>query len=122
MKRALVWTLCILLVLVASAFIAFKTSPWPSVWLLGRIMDDQGDVAAQALARHVPAGINSRLDLRYGAGPDERFDLFRAANARVALPTIVWVHGGGFISGNKEAVANYLRILASHGYASVGLE
>ena len=123
MKRALAWTLCILFILVAGAFIAFRISPWPSVWLLARIMDNQGEVAAQALARHVPTGITARLDLRYGAGPDERFDLFlRAANARVPLPTIVWAHGGGFISGNKEAVANYLRILASHGYATVGLE
>jgi len=122
MKRLLIGSLAVVPMLLAAAFVAWKSSPWPSAWLIGRLMEDQGDASAQALARHVPAGVASRLDLRYGAAASERFDLFRRTDARVALPAIVWVHGGGFISGNKEAVANYLRILAAHGYAAVGLE
>jgi acetyl esterase len=31
------------------------------------------------------------------------------------------VHGGAWISGNKSHVANYLKILASHGYTAVGV-
>jgi acetyl esterase/lipase len=32
------------------------------------------------------------------------------------------VHGGGWIGGSKEGVANYLKVLAGHGYTTVGLE
>lgn len=122
MKRLLRWTAAILLLLTTAGFVAFKASPWPSVWMLGTLMDDQGDASSQALIPYVPPGVVSRLDLRYGDHPDERFDLFLPPGADRPLPAIVWIHGGGFISGNKEAVANYVRILASHGYAGVSLE
>jgi acetyl esterase/lipase len=36
-----------------------------------------------------------------------------------ALPVIVWIHGGAFVSGRKEDVANYARILAGQGFAVV---
>ena len=38
------------------------------------------------------------------------------------LPTIVWVHGGSWISGSKNDVANYLRILAARGFTTVGVD
>ena len=122
MKRILLVIAALLFLLLAGGFVAFKASPWPSVWLLGKLMNDQGDASSHALIPHVPPGIVSRLDLRYGKQADERFDLFLPPNADRPLPAIVWIHGGGFISGNKEAVANYIRILASHGYAGVSLE
>lgn len=37
------------------------------------------------------------------------------------LPTIVWIHGGAWLSGSSKDVAPYLRILAAQGYAAVGL-
>jgi len=37
------------------------------------------------------------------------------------LPTVVWIHGGAWISGDKENVDPYLRILASHGYTTISV-
>jgi acetyl esterase/lipase len=122
MRRSLRWGLGIVACIGVLGVALFETSPWPSAWLLGRLMDDQGDASALALQRHVPDGIASRLDLRYGSADDERFDLFAPAHAGAPLTAIVWVHGGGFIAGDKEAVANYLRILAARGFAAIGLE
>lgn len=35
---------------------------------------------------------------------------------------MVWIHGGGWVSGGKGEVANYLKILAGRGYATVGVD
>jgi hypothetical protein len=32
------------------------------------------------------------------------------------------VHGGGFIGGSKDGIANYMRVLAGHGYTTVAVE
>jgi acetyl esterase/lipase len=43
-------------------------------------------------------------------------DIYRPKAASDLLPVIVWIHGGGFIGGNKENTRAYAMTLASHGY------
>lgn len=75
------------------------------------------------LQKHVPTDIAENLNISYR--PDDKdgyLDVFYPETTNTALPTIVWVHGGGWISGTKDQVANYLRILASYGYTVVGVD
>lgn len=39
-----------------------------------------------------------------------------------AVPIILWVHGGGFVSGSKSQVAQYAMLLASEGYVVASLD
>ena len=98
-------------------------SPRPAALMVRRVFAAGGASTARGLRPHVPAGVEERLDERYGAGLDERFDLFRpaAAPAGEALPVVVWVHGGGWLGGSKEELAGYLKVIAARGYAVVGL-
>ena len=122
MKRFLLWLAAIAVVLTVVVVLAFRLSPWPSVALITYAFS-RGDQAAQAaLEKHVPPGIIAHRDLAYGERPDEVFDLYRAESAQGALPVIVWVHGGAWIAGTKDGVANYLKVLAGHGYAAIGVE
>ncbi|MDO9353562.1 MAG: alpha/beta hydrolase, partial [Solirubrobacteraceae bacterium] len=41
--------------------------------------------------------------------------------AAVARPTIVWVHGGGWLAGDKTDWAPYYRLLASRGFTVVSV-
>jgi acetyl esterase/lipase len=81
---------------------------------------------SRALETHVPPGVAARLDLRYDPGDDDaRLDVFypSAVEGRdTSLTTVVWVHGGGWVSGSKEEVANYLRILAGRGFTTLGVD
>jgi acetyl esterase/lipase len=45
----------------------------------------------------------------------------RAASPK-PRPTLLWVHGGGFISGSREQVADYATVLADRGYRVASLE
>ena len=78
-----------------------------------------------ALASRVPAGISSQLNQRYDpSDPRARLDVFypAATTEGTALLTVVWIHGGGFLAGSKEDVANYAKILASGGYTVAGVD
>lgn len=122
MKRVLLWALGIIGVLIIAVVLAFRFSPWPSVALI-QYAFSKGDKASEdILAKYVPPGIAEQLDLPYGDGPDERLDVFHRADAAGPQPTVVWIHGGGFVSGRKEAVAGYLKVLADRGYTVVNVE
>ncbi|MFD1710368.1 alpha/beta hydrolase [Ottowia flava] len=111
--------------LMAAGCTSLGISPRPTAALIRLGFDHGGEAMAKALAKHVPAGVHEVLDESYDASDaDARLDVFTPADAARsgrALPTIVWVHGGAWVSGDKGQVANYLRILASHGYTVVGV-
>lgn len=111
-----------LVLVVAVMFLAFRFSPWPSVAIIAYAFSGSDRASEAALARHVPRGIATRRNLRYGRGSDEVFDLYRQGSAQGLQPAIVWIHGGAWIAGSKDGIANYLRVLAGHGYTTVGVE
>ncbi len=106
--------------LAAAVSIALQLSPWPSALVIRLAFDIGGRQMNSALADRVPAGVSAELNQRYDpSDPRERLDVFYPAAATregTAHLTVVWIHGGGFLAGSKQDVANYARILASGGY------
>lgn len=125
MRKLVLLAVVVAALLAGAVFTAFKVSPWPSVLLIRHAFDKGALAASDALARHVPPTVAEVLDQQYDAsGPDAFLNVYMPMDARLAgraLPVIVWVHGGGFISGRKEDVANYLKILAARGFATVAV-
>lgn len=121
-RRRLAVIVLALLVLVAGVVLAFRYSPWPGALLIRGSFDRDAERANAALARHVGGGIQQRLDVRYDDSEGALLDVYAPIEASGALPAIVWVHGGAWVSGDKRHLANYARILAGQGYvvASVG--
>lgn len=123
LPRILLVVVAVVLLLVMAVVVAFQLSPWPGVLLIRATPGADGLSEAAAIEKYVPAGMTSILDELYSAdGPDARLDVFFPETATGPLPTIVWVHGGSFVSGIKEPLRNYLKILASHGYTTVNVE
>lgn len=125
MRKVLLWVVALVVVLAAAGYAAYQLSPWPRVLVIRYIFDKDAERVSAALEKHVPGGIAERRGIPYGdRGWDTQLDLFYPASIAgtdTILPTIVWVHGGGWVSGDKDHVANYLKILADHGYTTVGL-
>jgi acetyl esterase/lipase len=126
LKKVLLWGVAIAVVLVMTFLIAAQLSPWPSALAYRYVFNLDGTSKNDGLAKHVPPGVSARLNERYHSmDRDTTFDVFYPSDIsgtdRV-LPTIVWIHGGGFIAGSKDHVANYLRILASKGYTTIGID
>lgn len=121
-RRIAAWTLSCLLALVAAIILLFWLTPWPSALLIVHTFAGNDRQAMAALEKHVPAGVETLTDIAYGDVAAERMDIFRPEQAITPLPVVLWVHGGAWIGGSKDGVANYLKILAAPGYVTVGID
>ena len=102
--------------------VAARTTPWPSALVIRAVFDRGAARASASLEKHVPRDLVEVTDEAYDVtSPDGRLDVFRPVREE-PLSTIVWVHGGAFVSGSKGDVANYLRVLAGRGLATVGVD
>lgn len=61
-------------------------------------------------------------DLSYGEGDANKFDLYLPAdNSRESYGLVVYLHAGGFTSGDKSGDAGILQWLCSKGYVAAGI-
>jgi acetyl esterase len=65
-----------------------------------------------------PASVTVSHDIAYGDDPLQKIDLYQPPHAR-GLPIAVFVHGGGFVRGDKSEYANVPTYLSQHGILAV---
>lgn len=109
-------------ILVAATAAAFATSPWPSVLIIRAVFDRGAAEASRKLAAQVPPGVSSATHRYDPADPQGWLDIHRPASLPGGGPVVVWIHGGGFISGQRGDITNYARILAGEGFAVVNMD
>lgn len=120
--RRLAWAAAVLAVCITTTVVAFMVSPRPGSLVIRWAFDKGGKSANEALAKHVPAGVAGVTDIAYADnGSDATLDVWYPQDTSGPLPTVVWVHGGGWVSGDKSQIANYLKIIAARGYTVVGV-
>jgi acetyl esterase len=90
---------------------------------IGAKFDEDINLATRALyaplVKDQPSsGVAITDDLAYGDDPRQKFDLYRPAGRR--LPILIYVPGGGFVRGDKNADGVFFRNIgiyfARHGY------
>ncbi|MFF1571557.1 alpha/beta hydrolase [Leifsonia sp. NPDC058292] len=110
------------LAVVTAVVVAF-VNPWPSALLIRSLFEKGARDTVAEMEPYVPkSGVDAHRDIEYGdAGADTSLDVFSPTGAGKPLTTVVWIHGGAWISGDKRDVDPYLQIIASHGYTAVAL-
>jgi acetyl esterase/lipase len=125
MRKVLTWIVALVVVLALGAYALYEFTPWPRALLIRYAFETEAAKVKAALAKYVPEGISEELDIQYAPGSGAtRLDIYYPSTldgTDATLPTIVWTHGGAFISGSKGEVANYLKILAGKGYTVVSV-
>jgi acetyl esterase len=118
--------IAIVVALALVAGVACEVSPWPSALAIRYVFDVDARRTNALLAARVPAGVSARRDEIYDPGnPQARLDVYypvAAHEAHVALLTVVWIHGGGFLAGSKDQISNYAQILAAGGFTVVAVD
>lgn len=124
--RITAWLLAGGLALVLAAWTAFQVSPWPAVLLIRRAFDAGAKSASDGLVKHLPTDVMARLNETYDRdSPHGKLDVFFPAAVEGTdrrLTAVVWIHGGGFVSGRKEDIGNYGRILAGRGFVVLAVD
>ncbi len=121
MRRTVLRVTVAIALLATLVLTAFRISPWPSVLALRWVFDREAARAMAALEPRLPKDLIEYPDLAYGTGARARLDLFLPPGPAPpeGWPVLFWVHGGAFVSGSKENVGNYLRLIAAEGYATI---
>ncbi|MBE9112083.1 alpha/beta hydrolase [Nodosilinea sp. LEGE 07298] len=112
-----------LIVVGAGTYAAFRLSPWPSALLIRQAFDAEAEQVSEALEPYLPEGVVAVLDQRYAPGHDAYLDVYFPASLSEGerLPTVVWSHGGAYISGDKDQIGNYAQVLAGQGFTVVSV-
>ncbi|GHD42874.1 alpha/beta hydrolase [Mycetocola manganoxydans] len=101
---------------VAIGTVALRT-PRPSALLIRRVFEAGARAIVDEMRPHVPdTPLRERLNVPVGGST---VDVFTPAEATGPLPTVIWIHGGAWLSGSTADIRPYLRILAGHGYTTI---
>ena len=124
-QRRIVVALVTVLTIGMIVAVVGKATPWPSAMVIRAVFQQGGTATAEEITRHVPSTpLTQKSDVQYSdgsAGGNTTFDAFSPRSGSARLPTVFWVHGGAWISGSKNDVDPYLRILAASGYTTIGV-
>ena len=74
--------------------------------------------------RYAPKNIQVQHDIVYATQPNLSFDLYQDSQLQdlAARPTIVWIHGGGWIAGSKAHARGYFKLLAAQGFNVIAVQ
>jgi acetyl esterase len=122
------WPVGIIAGLMVVTMAVFAVSPWPGALIIRQVFQDSAKKMSAVMAPYAPtSGVTSVLDVQYAAGTQYEssdfttLDVFYPTGTAKPLGTVIWTHGGAWISGNKSNDRTYFQLLAQHGYTVVGL-
>lgn len=121
-RRPLHWGLAGVAVLGGTALLTgfvVTHDPGPAALVIRARLDGQAKETNRKLQRHRPDDVGVRRDLAYGVDAAQRLDVYRRDGATGRDPVVIWVHGGGWLSGDKSDWGPYYALLAQAGFTVV---
>ncbi len=125
-RKWFVVPVCSLVGLIIVLAIAFKVSPWPGALVIRTVFNNGGAKTLAQLQQKLPDyPVDVLHDQPYTSGEAAtKLDVYmpRSVNkTEQVLPTVIWTHGGAWISGDKKDAAPYYKRLADQGFVVVSL-
>lgn len=112
--KILLWFIGIVAFLLIGVVIAFKVSVKPGVYIIQKMFDQPVTIMDEAAYEKAVAVTEKIKDVQYASTYDENtLDIYYPKDIDEAFPVLFWVHGGGFVGGNKEGVEEFATYIAA---------
>jgi acetyl esterase/lipase len=112
--------------LFVAVLLIFNLDPRPGAALINYVFEDGAAEVKTKLEAHAPQGVVTVNDVPYREGDsDAKLDVYfpeAVQSTGEQLPTLVWTHGGAWISGYKDDAWPYLQLVAVEGYTVISLQ
>lgn len=106
-----------------AAAAVWTLSPWPAALVVRGVFEKDGARVLKALRAHAPGGIDRTVGIRYRPrDPQAVLDVYRPTGTSARRATVVWTHGGAWISGGRANAGPYFELLAAAGFTVVSLD
>ncbi|QDZ76600.1 alpha/beta hydrolase [Bacillus cereus] len=120
-KKRMLISLMIVFGLALAGISYWNLSPVPKAFLIKKAFEG-GMFVPSADYDHALNETKIVKDINYNSKfPDGKLDIIYPKNRAEKTPIIFWVHGGGFVGGDKSDITGYAVNLAAHGYIVVNI-
>ncbi|UPJ18268.1 alpha/beta hydrolase [Bacillus cereus] len=120
-KKRMLLSLIIVFGLALAGISYWNLSPVPKAFLIKKAFEG-GTFVPSADYEHALNETKIVKDINYNSKfPDGKLDLIYPKNRTEKSPIIFWVHGGGFVGGDKSDITGYAVELAARGYIVVNI-
>ncbi|KIR03484.1 Alpha/beta hydrolase fold-3 domain protein [Lachnospiraceae bacterium TWA4] len=124
MKKVIKKTLCVLVVLVVVTIVINQISVYPFIYTFKALMSNtkiQGNIGSyEEQIQNV-----NEYDVIYRRHSDDSESiiyLYAPSGETKRLPLIIYLHGGGWVTGSAKSVEWYAKLLASNGFIVASID
>lgn len=117
------WFFGILIVLVAGILLLFQLSVKPGVFVIRRLFDQRVTIVDKHAFTWASPKVGKKSDLIYASKyRNNQMDIYYPVWEQKAKGVLFWVHGGGFVAGDKGPVEEFATyVVADTGIAVVAV-
>lgn len=111
------WTLIILTVLIGLILLivlTFNISPVPGSLVIRKMFDSGKKITSSQAYTVAREKIAISSDQSYESNfKNHTFDIYRPKDQKIPRPVLIWVHGGGYVGGDKKDVKEFATRIAA---------
>jgi len=112
------------LLLVVGLMVVVNVSPRLFVWYVNRQFANGVGVTqvTPAIYAELSQDVRVQKDFDYPSRlKDNRLDVFSPKDATGPVPTILWIHSGGYVGGDKAGLETWATMIAAKGYTVLSI-
>lgn len=118
--KCLLCFLGILVLLVLLVVIAFNVSPKPGALIIRHMFDSEVQVTDSENYQKAKKNVIQIKDQHYTSRFKENtYDVYIPKSSEGVLPVLFWIHGGGFVAGDKKGTEEFATRLASDAHIAI---
>lgn len=106
--------------ILAIIVLSFVLSDYPGALVIRKFFDHPVTIRDEKRYKNAQGHTRSKLNLNYPSTYQQNtFDFYYPKEVDKPLPVVLWVHGGGYVGGDKRDVREFATYLANEAHVAV---